>query len=39
MVERHAHLVPDHLANAATRLDSLLGAFDFAAQEVTNWLR
>ena len=31
MVERYAHLAPDHLAKAASRLDSMLG--------VTIWLR
>jgi len=30
MVERYAHLAPDHLAKAANRLDSLLGGYDLA---------
>ena len=30
MVERYAHLAPDHLANAAARLDSLLIGYDLA---------
>jgi len=30
MVERYAHLAPDHLARAAERLDSLLGGYDLA---------
>src|ERR1700674_5805037 len=30
MVERYAHLAPDHLAKAAGRLDSLLGGYDLA---------
>jgi integrase len=30
MVERYAHLAPDHLAHAARRLDSLLGGYDLA---------
>ena len=30
MVERYAHLAPDHLATAANRLDSLLGGYDLA---------
>jgi hypothetical protein len=33
MVERHAHLAPDHLAKAANRLDSLLGGYDLATLE------
>ena len=32
MVERYAHLAPDHLANAAGRIDSLLGS-DLATPE------
>lgn len=32
MVERYAHLAPDHLAKAANRLDSLLG-YDLATPE------
>jgi hypothetical protein len=28
MVERYAHQAPDHLAQAANRLDSLLGGYD-----------
>jgi len=30
MVERHAHLTPDHLALAASRLDSVLAGYDLA---------
>jgi integrase len=30
MVERYAHLAPDHLAAAANRLDPLLGGYDLA---------
>lgn len=30
MVERYAHLAPDHLANAAARLDSVLIGYDLA---------
>jgi integrase len=30
MVERYAHLAPDHLAKAANRLDSLIGGYDLA---------
>ena len=30
MVERYAHLAPEHLAKAANRLDSLIGGYDFA---------
>ncbi len=30
MVERYAHLAPDHLAVAASRLDSLLSGYDLA---------
>ena len=33
MVERYAHLAPDHLAKAANRLDSLLGGYDLATPE------
>jgi len=33
MVERYAHLSPDHLARAANRLDSLLGGYDLATLE------
>jgi len=33
MVERYAHLAPDHLAKAANRLDSLLGGYDLATLE------
>lgn len=33
MVERYAHLAPDHLATAANRLDSLLGGYDLATLE------
>jgi len=33
MVERYAHLAPDHLAKAAHRLDSLLGGYDLATLE------
>lgn len=30
MVERYAHLAPDHLANAASRLDSVFDGYDLA---------
>ena len=33
MVERYAHLAPDHLATAASRLDSMLGGYDLATLE------
>jgi hypothetical protein len=33
MVERYAHLAPEHLAKAASRLDSLLGGYDLATSE------
>ncbi len=33
MVERYAHLAPDHLATAANRLDSLLGGYDLATSK------
>ena len=33
MVERYAHLAPDHLAKAANRLDSLLSGYDLATLE------
>jgi hypothetical protein len=33
MVERYAHLAPDHLAKAANRLDSILGGHDLATLE------
>jgi len=33
MVERYAHLAPDHLARAANRLDSLLSGYDLATLE------
>jgi integrase len=33
MVERYAHLAPDHLAAAASRLDPLLGGYDLATLE------
>ena len=33
MVERYAHLAPDHLAKAANRLDSLFGGYDLATPE------
>jgi len=33
MVERYAHLAPDHLARAANRLDSLFGGYDLATLE------
>src|SRR5215470_4065775 len=33
MVERYAHLAPDHLAAAANRIDSLLGGYDLATSE------
>lgn len=29
-VERYAHLAPDHLANTASRLDSMLDGYDLA---------
>ena len=32
MVERYAHLAPDHLAQAASRLDGVLGGYDVATQ-------
>jgi integrase len=35
MVERYAHLAPDHLAQAAARIDSLLGGYDLATSEKT----
>lgn len=33
MVERYPHLAPDHLAQAANRLDPLLEGYDFATLE------
>ncbi len=33
MVERYAHLAPDHLATAAGRIDALLGGYDLATSE------
>jgi integrase len=33
MVERYAHLAPDHLATAANRLDSLLGGYDMRPEK------
>ena len=33
MFERYAHLVPDHLAKAANRLDVLLGGYYLARSE------
>jgi hypothetical protein len=30
MVERYAHLAPDHLATAANRIDPLLEGYDLA---------
>lgn len=33
MVERYAHLAPDHLAAAATRLDGILPGYDLATEE------
>ena len=33
MVERYAHLAPDHLAKDANRLDSLPGGYDLATLE------
>jgi hypothetical protein len=33
MVERYAHLAPDQLAKAASRLDSLFGGYDLATLE------
>jgi len=30
MVERYAHLAPDHLSKAANRLDALIGGYDLA---------
>jgi integrase len=35
MVERYAHLAPDHLAKAASRLDPMLGGYDLATSEKT----
>jgi integrase len=35
MVERYAHLAPDHLAKAAGRLDPMLGGYDLATPERT----
>ncbi len=35
MVERYAHLAPDHLATAASRIDSLLRGYDLATSEST----
>ena len=35
MVERYAHLAPDHLAKAAGRLDSLLCGYDLATPTAT----
>jgi len=32
MVERYAHLAPDHLASAASRLDSVFAGYDLATQ-------
>src|SRR5262249_46518515 len=36
MVERYAHLAPDHLAQAANRLDALLGGYDLAKLKKEN---
>jgi hypothetical protein len=33
MVERYAHLAPDHLAKAANGLDPLFGGYDLATSE------
>ncbi len=33
MVERYAHLAPDHLATAAGRIDALLAGYDLATPE------
>jgi hypothetical protein len=33
MVERYAHLAPDHLAKAANKLDSLFASYDPATLE------
>jgi hypothetical protein len=33
MVERYAHLAPDHMAVAANRIDSVLGGYDLATEE------
>ena len=33
MVERYAHLGPDHLAKAANRIDLLLEGYNFATSE------
>lgn len=33
MVERYAHLAPDHLASAAGKIDALLGSYDLATPE------
>jgi hypothetical protein len=30
MVERYAHLAPDHLAASASRLDSVVSGYDLA---------
>ena len=35
MVERYAHLAPDHLATAANRIASLLGGYDWATPETS----
>jgi hypothetical protein len=36
MVERNAHLAPDHLASAASGIDSLLGGYDLATSDVAS---
>jgi hypothetical protein len=36
MVERYAHLAPDHLASAAGRMHSLLGGYDLAMSDVAS---
>jgi hypothetical protein len=33
MVERYAHLAPDHLARAANRIDAILSGYDLATLE------
>lgn len=36
MVERYAHLAPDHLAHAANRIDRLFGGYETATREKGN---
>jgi len=33
MAERYTYLVPDHLAKAANRIESLVGGYDLATLE------